>query len=104
MLRERMTITSRRGQSSDAQARAVGECFIFLRAGLLQDEVEADVDPIALSVGDGQQTFARTEGEVGLGQRIVAEIDLCCQRAIARCLDEEVHVCWPVALTPQGVH
>ena len=57
---------------------------------------------IALSVGDGQQTLTRTKGEVRLGKRIVAEIDLCSQRAIARRLDEEMHVCWSV--TPGLTH
>ena len=37
-------------------------------------------------------------------RRIVAEVDLRRQRAIARRLDEEVHVRGPVALAPERLH
>ena len=46
----------------------------------------------AAAVGRRQQTFARTEGEVVARKRVVTEIDLRCQRAIAWRLDQEMHV------------
>src|SRR5688572_33387561 len=56
------------------------------------------------AVGRRQQTFARTEGEVVARKRVVTEIYLRCQRAIAWRLDDEVHVRRTVAMAAERLH
>ena len=58
----------------------------------------------AAAVRRRQQTFARTESEVVARKRVVTEIDLRCQRAIAWRLDEEMHVRRAVAMAAERLH
>src|SRR5207249_6155625 len=67
-------------------------------------EIEGYMRIAAAAVGRRQQTFARTEGEVVARKRVVTEIDLRCQRAIAWRLDEEMHVRRTVAMAAERLH
>src|SRR5437762_1487473 len=67
-------------------------------------EIEGYMRIAAAAVGRRQQTFARTEGEVVASKRVVTEIDLRCQRAIAWRLDEEMHVRRTVAMATERLH
>src|ERR1043166_5736367 len=80
------------------------EAGIGIRPRPDEHEIEDNMRIAAAAVGRRQQTFARTEGEVVAGKRVVSEIDLRCQRAIAWRLDEEMHVRRTVAMAAERLH
>ena len=56
------------------------------------------------AVGRWQQTFARTEGEVVARKRVITEIDLRRQPAIAWRLDDEMHMHRALAMSAEHLH
>jgi len=85
-------------------AQTPREAGVRIRPRPGEHEIERYMRIATAAVGRWQQTFARTEGEVVARKRVITEIDLRRQPAIAWRLDDEMHMRRTLAMAAERLH